>query len=260
MDVVIGTAQIFGVDMPENFQRPFFSRTISEFWRRWHITLGTWFKDYVFYPVSMASPMKKLTKKTRKTLGSYYSPLLAGTAALFCVWSLNGLWHGAGWNYIGFGIFHFLLIAMGNFAEPPVAWMAKKCGIRRDSVPYRGFQMLRTAFLVGMGEVIFRAPTLEHGIQMLRTMFTSFTLDSVKNGTLFSLGVDRHDFLILAVTVCMVLAVSVLQERGGCLRERIAAQKTGVRWLIYYGAILYLVIFGAYGNGYLPIDPIYAGF
>ena len=260
IDVVIGSAQIFGIKMAENFERPFFSRTISEFWRRWHITLGTWFKDYIFYPVSMAGPMKKLTKNTRKSLGSYYSPLLAGTVALFCVWSLNGLWHGAGWNYISFGMFHFVLIALGNFMEPPVAWAAKKIGLRRDCLPWKIFQMLRTAFLVGMGEVIFRAATLQQGLQMLKTMFTSFTLASVKDGTLFSLGIDRHDFLITAITLCLVLTVSILQERGIKIRDRIAAQKTPVRWLIYYGAVLFLVIFGAYGNGYLPIDPIYAGF
>lgn len=260
MDVVIGTAEIFGVRLAENFERPFFSKTISEFWRRWHITLGTWFKDYVFYPVSMAAPMKKLTKNTRKRLGSYYSPLLAGTVALFCVWALNGLWHGAGWNYIGFGMFHFLLIALGNLAEPPVVWCLQKCGLQRTKAPYMVFQMVRTAFLVGMGEVIFRAATLTQGIHMLTEMFTGFTLRSFLNGTLFSLGVDRHDCLIVAITLCMVLTVSILKERGVELRKQIAEKHTGVRWLIYYGAVLYLVIFGAYGNGYLPIDPIYAGF
>lgn len=259
MDVVIGTAELFGVKMAENFERPFFSRTISEFWRRWHITLGTWFKDYIFYPVSMSAPMKKITKKTRKTLGSYYSPLLAGTVALFCVWALNGLWHGAGWQYI-FGMFHFVLIALGNFVEPLIAWAASRCGINRDSMPWRILQMMRTAFLVGMGEVIFRAATLEQGTQMLTGMFTSFTLASFRDESVFSLGIDRHDFLILAVTVCLVLVVSVLQERGICLRDRIATMRTPLRWLVYYGAILYLVIYGAYGNGYLPIDPIYAGF
>ena len=260
MDVVIGTAQIFGIKMQENFERPFFSRTISEFWRRWHITLGTWFKDYIFYPVSMAGPMKKLTKNTRKSLGSYYSPLLAGTVALFCVWSLNGLWHGAGWNYIGFGMFHFMLIVLGNFVEPPVAWAAEKIGLNRDSVPWRIFQMLRTAFLVGMGEVIFRASSLHQGVQMLKTMLTSFTLGSVKNGTLFTLGIDRHDFLITGVALFLVLAVSILQERGIKIRDYIAGRKTPVRWMIYYSAVLFVVVFGAYGNGYLPIDPIYAGF
>ncbi|HRM72977.1 MAG TPA: MBOAT family O-acyltransferase, partial [Ruminococcus bromii] len=89
MDAVMGVAQIFGVTMPENFQRPFFSKSISEFWKRWHITLGTWFKDYIFYPVTMSKPMKNLTSSARKKLGNHFGPLLAGSIALFCVWFRN---------------------------------------------------------------------------------------------------------------------------------------------------------------------------
>ena len=153
-----------------------------------------------------------------------------------------------------------MLIVLGNFVEPPVAWAAEKIGLNRDSVPWRIFQMLRTAFLVGMGEVIFRASSLHQGVQMLKTMLTSFTLGSVKNGTLFTLGIDRHDFLITGVALFLVLAVSILQERGIKIRDYIAGRKTPVRWMIYYSAVLFVVVFGAYGNGYLPIDPIYAGF
>lgn len=77
-----------------------FSKTISEFWKRWHITLGTWFKDYVFYPVVTLKPLEKLTSAARKRLGNHYGPLLASAVALFCVWFCNGLWHGAAWSYL----------------------------------------------------------------------------------------------------------------------------------------------------------------
>lgn len=260
MDVVIGTAQIFHIRMAENFTRPFFSKSISEFWRRWHITLGTWFKDYIFYPVSMAKPMKELTKKARKKMGNYYGPLLAGTVALFCVWSMNGLWHGAGWNYIGFGMFHFILIVLGNYTEPTAIMLLDKCHIRREKAPYTVFRMVRTGFLVCMGEMIFRAATLSQGLGMIGRMFTGFSLQSFTDGTLFSMGVDKHDFLIVAVTLVLVFLVSVSQEKGIQIREKLAGMRPIVRWAVLYAAILYLVIFGAYGNGYLPIDPIYAGF
>ena len=204
--------------------------------------------------------MKKLTQKSRKRLGNYYGPLLAGTVALFCVWSLNGLWHGAGWNYIGFGMFHFLMIVLGNYSEPVAAGLLGKCHIDREKGLYAGFRMLRTALLVCMGEMIFRAATLTQGLTMLKTMFGSFSVASFRDGTLFSLGLDKHDFLILAVTLLLVLVVSILQERGIHIRESLAKMPAPLRWTILYGAILYLVIFGAYGNGYLPIDPIYAGF
>lgn len=260
MDVIIGTAEIFHIRLAENFERPFFSKSISEFWRRWHITLGTWFKDYIFYPVSMAKPMKELTKKARKSMGNYYGPLMAGTVALFCVWSMNGLWHGAGWNYIGFGMFHFILIVLGNFTEPTAVRVLEKCHIQREKAPYTVFRMVRTGLLVCMGEMIFRASTLTKGLSMIGQMFGAFSLHSFTDGTLFSLGLDRHDLLITAVTLAFVFAISVLQEKGIRIRERLTGMRPVVRWILLYVAIMYLVIFGAYGNGYLPIDPIYAGF
>ena len=126
MDAVIGIAEIFGVPMPENFERPFFSRTISEFWKRWHITLGAWFRDYLFYPVTASDKMKKLTSSARKKIGNHYGPLLAGSVALFCVWLSNGLWHGSDWNFIFFGMYHFVLILLGNLIAPPVRWLNRK--------------------------------------------------------------------------------------------------------------------------------------
>ena len=103
MDVVIGIAEIFGVKMPENFKQPFFSKSISEFWTRWHVTLGAWFRDYIYYPVSLADKCKKITSAARKKLGNYYGPMISSAIALFCVWICNGIWHGTGWNFIFFG-------------------------------------------------------------------------------------------------------------------------------------------------------------
>ena len=95
---------------------------------------------------------------------------------------------------------------------------------------------------------------------MIGQMFGAFSLHSFTDGTLFSLGLDRHDLLITAVTLAFVFAISVLQEKGIRIREHLAGMRPVVRWILLYIAIMYLVIFGAYGNGYLPIDPIYAGF
>lgn len=137
MDAVLGTAEIFGVKLPENFQRPFFSRSVSEFWKRWHITLGAWFKDYIFYPVTSSKRMKNLTSSARKKLGNHYGPLAAGGIALFCVWWCNGLWHGAGWNFIFFGMYHFVLILSGNLIEPLVKPINNKLHIKTDSAGYK---------------------------------------------------------------------------------------------------------------------------
>ena len=260
MDVVAGCGQIFGITMPENFRRPFFSRTISEFWTRWHVTLGTWFKDYVFYPVSMSKPLRKLTSGARKRIGSYYGPLLAGGIALFCVWLCNGIWHGAGWHYIFFGMYHFVLILGERLTEPPAAGIAQKLHISRSSFPYRCMQILRTCVLVCIGELFFRALSLSYGWNMFRKIFTDFTFAALLDGSFFTFGMDRYDWIVILVSLILILFIGLLQERGVRIREAISRKHIVVRFAIYYALIMFIVIFGAYGAGYVPVDPIYANF
>lgn len=260
MDAVIGVAQIFGVTLPENFRHPFFSRTISEFWQRWHITLGTWFKDYIFYPVTMSRKMKNLTSSARKKLGNHFGPLVAGSIALFCVWICNGLWHGSGWNYIFFGMYHFVLILTGNIISPAVKWTNQKLHIHSEQFWYRFLQILRSCVLVVIGEMFFRANGLKNGLSMFGRMVTDFRFFSMNSKLLADLGVDAADLVIVAVTLCIVFTVSLIGERGVDIRLGLKKRNRVIRWAIFYALILYIIIFGAYGPGYVPVDPIYANF
>lgn len=260
MDVVAGSAELFGVKLPENFRRPFLAPTISKFWTRWHITLGTWFKDYVFYPLSMSKRLTRLTVRARKRLGNHYGPLPAAAAALLAVWLGNGLWHGAGWRYIFFGLYHFTWILFENLTEPVVRTYAAKWHINRDGVFWRVMQVSRTILLVNVGELFFRADSLRDGFAMFGRMTGNFTLRSLGNGTILTLGMDSLDFLIAGITIVLVLTVHILCERGVAVRESVARQTLPVRWALYGALFLYIVVFGAYGEGYVPVDPIYAGF
>lgn len=260
MDVVIGSGQIFGVTLPENFRRPFFSTSVSGFWKRWHITLGTWFKDYIFFPLSMSKPLKKLTLHARKRLGNHFGPLISGALALFAVWFCNGLWHGAGWNYIFFGMYHFSLILLENMTEPWIFKMTKKLHMSRSSLPYRCFQILRTAVLVCIGELFFRAHGLWAGLAMFRKIFSSFTLAAVRDQTIFTFGMDVYDFRIVLFTVLLIFVLGLIQEKGISIRETVSEKNIIMRFSLYYALIMFTVVFGAYGKGYIPVDPIYAGF
>lgn len=260
MDAVTGIAQIFGIEMPENFERPFFSKTISEFWKRWHITLGTWFRDYIFYPVTTAGKMKKLTSSARKKIGNHYGPLLAGSVALFCVWFCNGLWHGSAWNFVFFGMYHFALILGGNLITPIVKAVNRALHIKPECFFYRLLQMIRTTLLVVIGELFFRANGLKNGLKMFQKMATDFSFSSLNTDTLLKCGVDCLDFLIVGVTVLIVFAVSIFNEKGVSVRETLAKRNVIVRWAAFYALILFIAIFGAYGIGYAPVDPLYAQF
>ncbi|SDB44120.1 D-alanyl-lipoteichoic acid acyltransferase DltB, MBOAT superfamily [Ruminococcaceae bacterium FB2012] len=260
MDAVVGTAEIFGVVMPENFQRPFFSKTISEFWKRWHITLGAWFKDYIFYPVTSAKKMKKLTSGARKKLGNHYGPLIAGSIALFCVWFCNGLWHGSAWSFIFFGMYHFVLILIGNMLEPPVQTMNKKLHINPKWFVYRLLQILRTCVLVVIGELFFRARGLKAGMNLFTKMVSDFSFTTLNDDLLKTLSADKYDFIIVGVTLLIILTVSILNEKGICIRGSLAKRNIVLRWCLLYALLLYIIIFGAYGLGYKPVDPMYAQF
>ena len=260
MDIVIGSGQIFNVKIPENFRQPFFSKTISEFWQRWHITLGRWFKDYIFYPLSLSKPLKKLTSFGRKHLGNHFGPLLAGSIALFCVWISNGLWHGAGWKYIFFGMFHFTLILCGNIFEPLTRKITDVLHINRQKLPFKVFQMIRTTCLVIIGELFFRAKGLKAGLEMFNKIITNFSFSALTNGLILNLGMDIYDFIIVLITMLIVFVISVLKEKNVEIRENISKKNIIIRWTIYYSLILFIIIFGAYGNNYIPVTPIYAEF
>lgn len=214
MDAVIGSAQIFGVELPENFARPFFSKTISDFWARWHITLGGWFKDYIFYPVTLSKPVKKLTGNIKKKTGNYFALLVASAIALFCVWFFNGLWHGAAWNYIFFGMYHFALILMGNIVEPLVKRMRKALHLNPNAFAYQLFQMLRTSILVVIGELFFRCHGLKSGLIMFKMMLMDFSLERFNLVSMEALGIDGQDIVVTGIALLIVWITSILKERG----------------------------------------------
>lgn len=256
MDVVVGTGNIFGFSIPENFKQPFFSKNISEFWTRWHISLGTWFKDYIYYPISLSKPMKKITLNLRKKLGNHYGPLLSGTIALLVVWLLNGLWHGAGWTFILFGLYHFLFISIGNITRQSFNKLYVKLNITKSKV-LQILQILKTSFFVVIGELIFRSNTVSDAIFMIKKIFTSFGFNSSE---LSSLGLDIPDVVVLLLALLIVLIISIMKEKNIDVREKISSKNIFIRWLIYYSLIFGIIIFGAFGPGYEPVDPMYADF
>lgn len=194
--------------MPENFRRPFFSKTISEFWQWWHITLGTWFKDYVFYPISMSGPMKRLTLSAKKRLGSHAAALAAGGVALLCVWVCNGLWHGSAWSYLFFGLYHFGLIFLGSITAQATQTLRQKLHIAPECRWFRAAQIVRTGLLVVVGELFFRAHGLRAGLAMFRAMVTDFRFSTMGDRLLSQLGVDAFDLFIVVVALGLIFLVS----------------------------------------------------
>lgn len=260
IDMTIGTGEMFGIEIPENFRQPFFSRTASEFWRRWHITLGTWLKDYIFYPISLTKFVKNLGKSCRAKFGKHMGQIIPSSIALLGVWLCNGLWHGTGWNYIFFGMYYFVLILLGNIFEPLIQNITAFLKINRNGVLYRSFQAVKMLIIIFTGELFFRANDLASGISMYISIFTGFQWSTFTDGSLLKLGLQSKDFEVAFIGLLVVLVVGIIHEKEISIREKISGWNIFYRWGFYYAAILVVIILGAYGVGYIPAKLIYAGF
>lgn len=249
-----GSGALFGIEIARNFNQPFFSKSIGEFWRRWHMTLGAWFKDYIFYPVTLSKTNMKLGRWAKKHLSVHLGQAMPTAFALFFVWLANGLWHGAAWKYVAYGMYYYVLTLFGLFGKPVIHCFYEKTGIRKESRPWQLLLIIRTFILVNIGMLLFRANSLRIFAEMFESMFRKTT------GNWLELGLDRHDLAVLALGALLMLMVGIVRERGICIRERIASWPMVLRWTVYAGVFCAIVLLGAYGSGYGVVDPLYANF
>mgnify|MGYP000361643455 CR=1 FL=1 len=168
IDITIGIAQMFGITMDENFRQPYFSRSISEFWRRWHITLGTWMKDYIFYPSSLSRCMNKFGKWCKKHLEIMLVKLLPVSLANLLVFFIVGIWHGAAWKYIMYGMYNGVIIAASGMLAPVYARIHESLHINPKSWWYQVFCIIRTFILVNIGfTLIWRRIFMQRIVMLL---------------------------------------------------------------------------------------------
>lgn len=260
MDIALGISQTFGIKLPENFETPFFAKTISEYWRRWHITLGVWMKEYVFYPLLRTQAFSKLGKKCREKFGKKRGKQFTTFIAMFILWFTVGIWHGGDWKFvIGSGLLHWFYIVAGELLNPVYGNIMKKCHIRSDSRLVNVWRIVRTFLLVNIGFVFFRADSVVAACHMLAGALHIGNTGMLFDGSLFSLGLDFIEFIIAVVSLLVLLTVSVLQQKEG-VRERIARKNIVVRWIIWYALLFYVILLGYYGPGYSAAEFIYQGF
>lgn len=248
IDITIGVAQLFGVKLTENFKRPFFSKSIKEYWRRWHITMGTWFRDYVFYPFSISKPLKKLTVFVKKRFGVKASKRVAVYVATIILWIATGIWHGADWNYVMWGLLNGIIILMSEELEPLYSKFHAKFPMFSKAGWYRAFQIIRTFLLMSCLR-IFDNYSCAEAFASLGRMFTEWNSLPVSIEELTELGLEMTDYIIVAVGVCVMFAVS-MRQRHGSVRVQIEKRSYIVRYVMYTVLFFAIVLFGIYGIGY----------
>ena len=249
MDVVIGIASMFGIELDENFKRPFFSISITDFWHRWHITLGTWMKDYVFYPFSLSKAMNKLGKffkKHSKTrFGKYMAKALPICLADLLIFFIVGVWHGASWKYIVYGMYNGIIMSFSSIMAPVYEKMFKITHINKTARWYRGWQIIRTFILVNISWYFDNAATLTDAFRLMGNTFkhASFSMDAVVK--MFGSQLD----LIILLAGCLVwLIISILKEKGIVIREALDRKPLIIRWAVYIALVMSVAMLGYISN------------
>ena len=260
IDIVIGSAKLFGITLPENFRQPFLSKDASEFWRRWHMSLGVWFKTYIFYPVAMLKPVKKWTKFGPKHVGKTVTRLVELAIALLPVWLSNGLWHGAAWGFICYGLYYFTVILIEQALEPVRQKAVSGLKISDETIWYKWVRRIKTWLIIFTGELFFRAEDLKLGFSMYKSMFHKFRISELFNGSFLNMGLDRLDFMAVLFGLMVVAIVGAFREKHQDFGAWLAERKLPVRWFLYISLIVGVIILGVYGPGHEEVDLIYAGF
>jgi len=258
IDIAIGVAEVLGIRVKENFERPYFSKSITEYWRRWHITLGTWFKDYLFLPISVSKSMLNLSKKCRKLFGDAIGKRIPVYISTIVVWFTTGIWHGAAWNFIVWGLLNALVILVSQECIPLYNRFHKKFNVL-NTFWYRLFQVVRTFWLMSFLRTLDCYRNVPTTFRMYGTIFTKWNWNELFNGGLIGLGLSLSDYIILILAVLLILYVS-LASRSVSFRVKLAAKPLTVRYLAYFALIISILIFGAYGVGYDASQFIYSQF
>lgn len=256
MDIALGCAQIMGIPMAENFDAPYFSKSVPEFWRRWHMTLGSWFKDYLFYPVLRSGWCTKLAKDLKKKFGKTVSGNTTTAIALFFVWMFTGLWHGASWHYVAWGVYYGVLIILSMLLAPLFDWLVAKLHLDRSRPSYMLVQGLKTFAIVCVGYILFRSDSMSAAAGMIGAIFRIGTPVT----TPLSMGLDSKDMIVAVVGVLVLFIVDIFRYRKFDLRQWIGQQGLWLRWMIYLVAIFAVLIFGIYGPAYSASSFIYFQF
>ena len=257
IDVTIGLAEAMGIRLPENFIRPYFSKNIAEYWRRWHITLGEWMKDYIFYPISVSEPMRKLSKAARKRSPNFGKRLPVYVASL-ATWFITGIWHGFSPNFAVWGMLNCFVIVVSEELTPLYEKFHNRFHLKEKKW-YGAFEMLRMFWLMNLIRACDLFPHVGEYFRRLGSLVTTFNFHVLWDGTMMNLGLTSLDYAIILGGVIIWFVVSLLQEKGP-IRERLSQKPAVLRYALIFALLVIVLLMGSYGIGYDASNFIYNQF
>lgn len=260
IDMVRGAGELFGITLAENFTRPFFAVNLGEYWRRWHITLNNWWRDYIFYPLTLSRVFTGFGRKAKKIVGDNFGKKLPILLSVIIIRVINSIWHGATVNSILGGIYYGLLLALSFYFEPYFKLANEKLKINTECFSWKLYQCVRTFVLIAAPRLVNRASSLRESAVYFKCLASTYNPWILFDGSLYNLGVSQKQFLVLMISLVLLLVVSAIQERGIVVREALDRQNVVFRIAFYCVFIYAIVLFGVYGQGYDASSFTYAQF
>lgn len=206
MDIIIGASELFGIELPENFNCPFVAKSMKEFWRRWHITLGGWSRDYILYPIQMSVPMKELLVVCKKKFGKKIGKRISFYLSMSILWMFIGIWHGgnAYW-FLSSGVIPCLVIILSDILEQQFNYIVKILRINRQNIIYKAFQSFRTISIMAFAWIFVCALGVRAGVRVIIHMFStplSFDINKLLHVSGLSLG--AYGIMILGMALVVI--------------------------------------------------------
>ena len=242
-NIAIGAAQVMGFKLMDNFDTPYFATSVAGFWRRWHISLTTWFRDYLYIPLG-----GNRCGKVRHYLN------------IMIVFLASGLWHGASWTFVLWGFFNGAFQVVGSLLKPVRDRLVRIFLIDRSSFSHKLLKAAVTFGLINFTWVFFRADSIYAAIEIFKRFKNYFYPWMLVDGSLFTLGLKEPEFYLTLICIGVLFVVSLLKYKGMHIRETLAKQGLWFRWLIYILAILAILNLGVYGPEFDASQFIYFQF
>lgn len=267
IDISRGIAKILGIDMIDNFKRPYFSQSLGEYWRRWHISLGAWMKKYVFYSLAMSNTFMKLSNRIKKgekkpsAVRMHLAKTLPSALAIFVVFMFVGLWHGANSKYVAFGVWNGAILMLSMLFKPVFLRMNEIFHVKDTSFFWKLFRIIRTFILVLVGYYFDIAKDFKSAVDMMSRSVFDWNI-SLAMQQLPKMLPQIQDHIILFVASIILFVCSILQERKDAESpgELTHSHSAVLQWIVIFIEILLVAIFGVYGTGADPADFVYMQF
>lgn len=261
IDITRGISKILGIDLAENFRRPYYATSLSDFWKRWHITLGSWMKDYLFYPISLSKFFGKLGKLSRRVIKGNLGKILPTSLATFIVFFAIGIWHGGSDKYIFFGLWNGVIITLSILLERVYSKLAHILHINLNSFWWHIVRIIRTGVIVCIGRYFTRAASLAVAFEMLKNTVLKFQVTSLVNlESWLGLGLSLYDYIIVIVSIILVLVLGAIEEKGINIIKSLEKKNSFIQGSIIFISLIIIIAFGVYRGDNISAEFIYKQF